>query len=754
MAFLWPENSAERAQHALDQLLYATRRDLGRHAISAEGGQLRLDPDVVWSDIAEFRRHLAREEWEQAIALYTGPFLDGVHSGGGLELEQWVEAERSGLEERFIRALERQAGEAAARGDVKAALESWRRRAATDRLSARSARGLVQALVLSGDRAGAIQYARTYGALVRDELGIEPDPGILALAEQLEPEPVRLEGSFATDIGSPGPRRAEAHDGELSPRVIPLPTASAASGGGPAAATDLSARRSGRPGPWSTMRSWKVVLAACAAAFLLGSALMLRASSPPAHPADATALAVLPFEDLSIDGSAEYLGDGMSEELIHALAQLPDLKVAARTSAFAFKGRHEDIREIARSLGVSTVLEGSVRRDRDRLRVTAQLIDAATGYHLWSGRFDRRIGDALSIQDEIARTIVRILRPQLSAHVASPTPSPPPSARAYHLYLQGRYAWNRRTASALRQAARLFEEAITEDPGYAAAYAGLADAHDSLVDGGFDPAEAGYDKAETAARRAIALDSTLADAYASLGHLKFHRWDWAGAEQDLQRALELNPGYAIAYTYYAMPLVMQGRFDEGLAMMRKAQDLDPLALNTRSTMGWLLFLAGRYDDAIEQLRVVLTMDSVHVSSHARLGLSLVELGQREEGIASLERAVGLGGDYHRSALPMLGYAYARAGRRVDAEQIRARAELGLEAGVINPYYAAALMAALDDEDRAFALLYHTFDTSRGCLIDLGVDPMMSTLRDDARYAALIKSLAEPSRRSAPEPSHH
>jgi TolB-like protein/DNA-binding SARP family transcriptional activator/Tfp pilus assembly protein PilF len=738
LALFWPEKSAERAQHALDQLLYATRRDLGRHAVSAEGGQLRLDPGVVWSDIVEFRKHLAREEWEQATALYRGPFLDGVHPGGGLELEQWVEAERSGLEERFILALEGLARETAARGELQAALQLWRRRAATDRLSARGARGLVQALVLAGDRSGAIQYARTYGALVREELGIEPDSDVLTLAEQLHP---RLAGSSPTDIAPPDRPYAALHDRQRVSKGTPQPTAPAASVSVLAVATEESARWSDRQTGWSIMRRWKLVLAPCAAAVLLGSALVLRAS-PPAHPADTTALAVLPFEDLSPDGGAEYLGDGMSEELIHALAQLPDLKVAARTSAFAFKGRHEDIRQVARSLGVSTVLEGSVRRDQDQLRVTAQLIDAATGYHLWSGRFSRRIGDAHSIQDEIARSIVRILRPQLAGPVGLPKPSAPASARAYHLYLQGRYAWNQRTASALRQSVRLFEEAIAENPGYAAAYAGLSDAHDALVDGGFEPAESGYDKAETAALRAIALDSTLADAYASLGHLKFHRWDWAGAEQDLQRALELNPGYSIAYRYYAMPLVMQGRFAEGLAMMRKAQELDPLALNTHSTMGWLLFLAGRHDDAIEQLRVVLTIDSAHVSSHARLGLSLVERGQHDEGIASLQRAVELGGDYHRSALPMLGYAYARAGRREDAEQIRLQAELGLEAGVINPYYAAALMAALGDEDRAFALLYQTFDTSRGCLIDLGVDPMMNSLRADRRYAALVKALAE------------
>ncbi|HEV2145786.1 MAG TPA: tetratricopeptide repeat protein, partial [Longimicrobiaceae bacterium] len=482
-------------------------------------------------------------------------------------------------------------------------------------------------------------------------------------------------------------------------------------------------------------------IGAAAALFVLVGALWtgpLRA--PAAHEPDVLSVAVLPFEDLSADGGAEYLGDGMSEELIHTLAQLPHLRVSARTSAFAFKGRQEDIREIARALGVSAVMEGSVRREGDRLRVTAQLIDATTGHHLWSSSFDRQMGDALAIQAEIAHSIARTMRPQGAGDATPARSSDPRSARAYHLYLQGRYAWNQRTESSLRAAARFFEQAIAEDSVYAAAYAGLADAHDALADGGFDPSEPAYQKAEAAARRAIQLDGTLAEGYAALGHLKFHRWDWAGAEREFRRALELRPGHAGTYSRYAMPLVMQGRFDEGLAMMRRAQELDPLALGAHNQMGWLLFLAGRHADAADELRAVIAMDSSRASAHARLGLSFVERGEYPEGIAALERAVELGGDYARSALPMLGYAYAKAGRTADAERIRARVERGMESGSINLYYAAALMGALGKKDRAFALLDRLFTTTRGCLVDVGVDPIMEPLRSDPRYAALVRAL--------------
>lgn len=713
LAYLWGENPAEHAQHALDQLLYATRRDLGKHVILSEGSQLRLNRDLVWSDVAEFEVRMAEERWEAAAALYGGPFLDGVHLAGGPELERWAEALRFRLEQSFVQVLEKLAREATERGDLQAALQLWHRRAATDRLSAHGARGLVQTLVLTGDGAQALQYARTYGALVRQELGVEPDPEILELAKQVRAE---------TD-----PRV-----GSADPQASPTSAPQGRSPDSPKLRIPIHQRH------WYRLSRWQAVLAMCAVGLITGSVVVARAVVVPREPADTSSLAVLPFEDLSADGSATYLGDGMSEELIHALSQLPGLNVAARTSAFVFKNRHEDVRKIARSLGVTTVLEGSVRREGNRLRVTAQLVDAATGYHLWSGRFDGQLGDALSIQDEIAGAIARTLRPQLAGRVSPPARAPP--ASAYHAYLEGRYAWNQRTEVALRRAVRFFEKSIAEDPRYALAYAGLSDAYDALADGGFDPAESTYEKAEAAARRAIALQGTLADAYASLGHLKFHRWDWAGAERDLQHALKLNPGYSAAYSNYAMPLVMQGRFDEGLAMMQRAQELDPLALNTRHAMGWLLFLAGRHEDAIEQLRVVIAMDSTHVSSHARLGLSLVERREYTEGIASLEQAVALGGDYYRSALPMLGYAYARAGRREHAEGIRVRTEQELKAGRINPYYAAALMAVLDDTDRAFDLLEDASLTNRGCLIDLGVDPMMNTLRGDARYTSLVRAL--------------
>lgn len=749
LGLLWPDSSTDDARHALDQLVYATRRDLSRDAVTGEAGQLRLNGDVVRADCAEFDALLRTGDLEGAVALYAGPFLDSVYLGDGGALERWVESERRQLEEDYARALERLANDAAARSDSGAAAGWWRRRAAVDPFSARVALRLMEALAANGDAAAAIQHGRTYAVLVRDELRVEPDPEVAALAHRLtagsEFAPASEILESAQTRAAPEAPAADAHS-SAGPRLTWSRERNPAGGQPVGLRTDRTGtfRSPGRLAAVATLTA--VLLAG-------GAFWTVEAPAPQSPAAGVGSVAVLPFVDLGGDGSAEYLGDGMSEELIHALAQMADLKVVARTSAFAFKGEHVDVREIARALGVEAVLEGSVRRVGGELRVTAQLIDAATGYHLWSGSFDRSIGDALAIQHEIAASIVATIRPHLAGGVRPAQPSRLPAAGAYHLFLRGRYAAHQGTEPGLREAVVLYEEAIRADPSYAAAYAALADAHDALGDAGFAPQDSSYTLAEAAAERAIQLDSTLAEAYAARGELRFHRWDWPAAERDYGRAIELNPGHAATYGRYAMLLVMAGRFDEGLAMIRAAQQMDPLALGTHGRAGWLLTLSRRYDEAIDQLRTVVALDSMRDATNARLGVALVLNGESAAGIAALERAVELGGGYLRSSLPLLGFAYASAGRHADAETILRRVERDLPHGSINPYYAAALAGALGHRDRAFALLERTFHTSKGCLIDLGVDPLMDPLRDDPRYLTLARDLGmRPRTRGAAVPA--
>ena len=717
MALLWPDSAAADARHALDQLLYATRRDLGKGAVLSEGVQLRLDDELVRSDCAEFAQALRRGEPHAAVERYAGPFLDGVYLGDELELERWVEDDRTALEALYREALERLARAAATSGEMDAAIAWWRRRAAAEPCSGRVAVALMEALIAGGDRAAAVQHARTHTALVRAELGLEPEPRVTELADRLAAEPDRSsDAALASSAELVGVDPGASQPTELT------------------SATRAASRRHPvtRRAGLAAAAVAAVLVAIVAFTSRPGSALFPDSSTP-------RSIAVLPFEDLSGDRKAEYLGDGMSEELIHALAQLPDVRVVARTSAFAFKGEQRDVREIARALDVDAVLEGSVRRDGDRLRVTAQLIDAATGYHLWSGSFDRRMGDALGIQHQIADSIVRTVGPRLGAANSSAV-RPPANAAAYHLVLRGRYSLHRGGAPELHHAVALFTQAIALDPAYALPYLGLADAYDRLADGGHAPQDSIYTLAETAVARALERDATLAEAHALRGHLAFHRWRWDEADRDFMHALELKPGDAATHAHYAIPLVMRGRFDEGISAVRRARELDPLSRAIHLRLGWLLTLSGRYEEAAAEMRTLVAMDSTLDVAHARLGLSLVLSGRHAEGVRALEVAVSKEGSFHRSALPLLGYAYARAGQRDDAEAVLQRVEAGLTDGSVNAYYAAVLAAALGQQDRAFELLEETYRVSRGCLIDLGVDPLMEPLRADPRFASLARRL--------------
>lgn len=478
-----------------------------------------------------------------------------------------------------------------------------------------------------------------------------------------------------------------------------------------------------------------------------------RAEAAPAIPTDSVAptshrtaaqrtVAVLPFVDMSPNRDHEYFADGITEELINALSRVEELHVVARTSAFTFKGRNADVREIGAKLGARTVLEGSIRQSGDRLRIAVKLVNAQNGYHLWSETYDRKVDDVFAVQEEISRAVVRTLHPTLLR--SSPEPLVPTStgnAAAYQLYMQGRYFWNQRTEEGLRKAIDRFEQAIRLDPGYALAYSGLSDAHNALTDNGYVPAEPALTKAEVAVRTALKLDSGLAEAYTSLGHLKLHRWDWVGAEQDFRRSIELNPGYAVAYQYYAYLLTFQGRFDEALPLIHRAQHFDPLSPAIQSNLGQILFLTRRYPEAAEQLRFALQMDSTRQDTRSHLASALTELGRYDEAVAELQRVIAMSGGWHRSAVAALGYTYARAGRRAEAKRVRNEIERGRLAGrILSPYYYAGLLGALGRRDEAFAMLDEAYATQPSGLVAVAVSPSMDPLRSDPRFAALLRRL--------------
>ncbi|HEV2733196.1 MAG TPA: tetratricopeptide repeat protein, partial [Longimicrobiaceae bacterium] len=495
-------------------------------------------------------------------------------------------------------------------------------------------------------------------------------------------------------------------------------------------------------------------LAALAACVLLGlGSWAFEWTRRPAAAAAPASIAVLPFADMSPGGDAEYLSDGITEELIHALSQVEGLRVVARTSAFAFKGRDVDVREIGEALDVGALLEGSIRRSGDRLRVTVKLVDARNGYHLWSRSYDRGMADVFSVQEEISRAVVGTLRPALLRGSPAPLVSTSTAnAAAYQIYMQGRHFWNQRTEEGLRRAIERFEQAIRLDPAYAEAYSGLSDAHNALADNGYVPPGPALEKAEAAVLKALELDGGLAEAHTSLGHLRLHRWDWAGAERDFRRSIELNPGYAVAYQYYAYLLTFHGRFEESLPLIRRAQHLDPLSPAIQSNVGQVLLLARRYPEAAEQVRFALQMDSTRVDTRHLLASTLVELGRHEEAVAELRRVIAQSGGWHRSAVATLGHTYARAGRREDAERVRGEIERARREGkTVTPFDYAAMLGALGRRDEAFAALEEAFVGQASGLVTIAVAPSMDPLRSDPRFAVLLRRLGLP-RPAEPDPA--
>ncbi len=452
-------------------------------------------------------------------------------------------------------------------------------------------------------------------------------------------------------------------------------------------------------------------------------------------------IAVLPFTDMSPTGDQEYFSDGLSEDLINALAHIRGFRVAARTSAFSFKGERLDARAIGRQLNVSTVLEGSVQKAENRLRITAQLVDAQDGYHIWSEQYDRVAADVFSIQDEITRAIVDALRLELLEGEGDAVRKRyTDDLDAYHLYLKGRYYWNRSDTESFWKAIDQFHAAIEEDPTYALAYAGLADAYASLGDAGhsaISPKEA-FSSAQAAVRQALELDDGLSEAHASLGHLKMHEFAWQEAEREFQRAIELNPNYATVYRFYSFWFAATGRSQEAIATLERALELDPVSLGILTDLGVLSYFARDYDRAVERYRKVLEIDPSFTRAYVTLGSAFAHKGIYEEAITATRTALEMSGD--RSKLAALGRVYGLAGMRDEAFGVIEDLKELSKQRYVTPYAFTLVYASLGDGDRAFSCLQRACDEGVSDLIYLNVDPFLDCLRPDPRFAVLLESV--------------
>jgi TolB-like protein/DNA-binding winged helix-turn-helix (wHTH) protein/Flp pilus assembly protein TadD len=449
-------------------------------------------------------------------------------------------------------------------------------------------------------------------------------------------------------------------------------------------------------------------------------------------------LAVLPLKNLSGDASQDYLADGMTEALIGRLAGIHDLRVISRTSVMRYKDTKEALPEIAKTLGVDAIVEGSVIRDGNRIRVHAQLIRAATDEHFWSEAYDRELSDVLTLQSDVAHSIAQKVEVTITgeehARLSSARTVDP---EAYEAYLKGRYYWNKRTADSVPKAAHYFEQAISKDPGYSSAYSGLADCNSGLAWHGFiSPAEV-LPKAYAAAQKAVEIDPQSAEAHASLALVLNHKWDWAGAEVEFKRALKLNPQHANAHHWYGDYLSIQGRHDEALVEAKRALELDPLNLMIGTWVGLRYYLARRYDGAIDQSRNTVNLDPNFAAAHLILGESYVQQGRHKEGLDELQKAASLSGD---SPLykAQVGVGLALAGKKKEA--LRAIRELQDISGkrYVSPYGVAQIYAALNDREQTYKWLDTAYRDRAVWMSYLVVDPVFDSIRSEDRFRDLLQ----------------
>ncbi len=451
-------------------------------------------------------------------------------------------------------------------------------------------------------------------------------------------------------------------------------------------------------------------------------------------------IAVLPFTNMSPDHGDEYLSDGVTEEIIGALSKISGLHVAARTSSFAFKGKNEAIEDIGRQLHVGNVLEGSVTKAGTKLRITAQLINVADGYHLWSETYDREMPDIFAIRSDIAQRVADRLKVTLLANEKHGVEKPATdNLEAYNLYLQGRYYASKATQEGFNKAIGYLRHAIDLDPRYALAYNGLAYYYLWASDFTLPPNDA-MPKAREAATRALDIDPRLGEAHAFLAFISFHYDNnWPVAEREYRRAIELTPSGPWAHSFYGGSLIFVGRVDEGLAECRRAIELDPLSAETSANLGNNLYFARRYEQAIDQLRETVAMQPDYWLAHEYLGLAYTQTGRVGEAIGELERSRQLEADNPEIA-GVLGFAYALAGQRDAAQQILAEWIERSSRQYVSGYDFAIIYAALGDTDQAFAWLHKTVEQRSIYRGWLRVDPVVDSLRADPRFTELLKTV--------------
>lgn len=742
LALFWPESDGDRARNSLRQALHQLRKSLGDDVLVGRGDrEVGLDPALFSCDAAEFDEALEQGRHEDALKLYRGDLLPGFFIDDAPEAERWLEEERARRRRAAVDAAQKLAEREEARGEWRAAA-LWAERALSFAPSEEAAlRRLLTLLERAGEPAAALAAFAEFERRLDAEYGLAPSAETMRIVQGLRrPAPV----------DPPAPRPTPA----APPRVAPAPAvpAAVAESAAPAAAEieiPAAAAEAQAPAvsadrdPSPRHRSWARGAAAAVAVMVLmtiGSIALSRGDAAPAGE-ERPSIAVLPFANLSGDPGNDYFSDGLAEELLNVLAQLPELSVAARTSSFAYRGDQVPVDSIGRALHVGHVLEGSVRQYGSRVRITAQLIDTRTGFHLWSETYDRELADIFAIQDEISRAIAGQLHVRLARRPGRKPETADPAA--YAQVLKANFAFNQAGQSPRDRyatAAGFLEEAIRIDPNYAEAYAKLADATQGQAYRGYVPADEGFARAKGLAERALALDPSMARAHYVLGRIaELHTWDFPAAQEHYQRSVALSANPDREPPPNAFVLLRLGRRAEAVAAARKNAELQPDWPGAFNNLGSIYSYTGEYDKAIQAFASAQALAPSNPNAALGLANTYVYMGRGAEAVQAAER-VHQKLPEEPSVLGALGSAYALAGRRADAGRVLR--DLAALPGATR-YAQASVHASLGDADGAFALLAEAVARRESSAPDLGIDPVFARYRADPRMAPLLRRIGLP-----------